>query len=37
MNANRALLLVAGVLVAGQSLSAKKSLKTDEIAGVTLY
>ena len=30
-------IFAAGILLAGQSLSAKISLKTDEIAGVTLY
>jgi predicted peptidase len=37
MNTNRALLLVAGTVLASQSLFAETSLKTDEFAGVKLY
>ena len=37
MNTNRALLLVAGISLASQSLFADIKLKSDDIAGVTLY
>jgi poly(3-hydroxybutyrate) depolymerase len=37
MNTNRGLLLVAGILLAGQSLVADISLKHDDFAGLTLY